>query len=210
MNIALGAHPSGAASRKSAMGPNVVTAGYGDNVVIKSFVVERPTVIKGLSAIEGVIEISWRIPRPARDVWVYLKDSNSWQNRYGYYWDGIVGDEEGYIVHLSDKTNHYGAGIPYFVRKVVPERLIYLESPWLPTAQQDGAWSGHNVIALDERNGESLIAIFMEHTWQSQAQSVESLRQTVQAAVDAAMTFWREYFIPDLESLVLKSPASAS
>jgi hypothetical protein len=209
MNRVSGAQSGDAVNRKSATASNIVTVRHSPNVVIKSFVVERPTVIKGMSAVEGVIDISWKIPRPAREVWVHVKDSNSWQNRYGYYWDGVVGDEEGHIVHLSDKTNHYGAGIPYLVRKVVPERLIYLESPLLPTVQQNSAWSGHNVIALDEREGQTLIAIFMEHTWQSQEEPVAQLRAVVQGAVDAAMVFWREYFIPDLESLVLKSSARA-
>jgi len=163
--------------------------------------------MKGIAAVEGVIDISWKIPRPVRDVWVHLKDSNSWQNRYGYHWDGVVGDEEGNIVHLSDRTSNYGAKVPYLIRKVIPERLIYLESPPAPMVDKDGVWSGHNIASLGETNGETLITFYMEHTWQSQEQTVEQLRAIVQGAVDAAVKFWREFFIPDLEALAMKSSA---
>src|SRR5438046_2270929 len=72
--------PSQAGSRKSAVGANVVKVRPGPNVVLTSFVVERPTVTKELSAVEGVLDIAWKFPRPASQVWRYLKDSNGWQN----------------------------------------------------------------------------------------------------------------------------------
>jgi hypothetical protein len=191
-------------ARPSVADTDIVTVQHSPNVLLKCHVVDRVPGFDGASAVEGVIEVNWKIPRGVREVWRHFKDFNSWQNRYGYYYDGVMGDEEGYIVHMSDRTNNYGLNIPYLVRKAVPEQLLYLESQPYPFIDKSGTWSGHNVMTLQERDGETFITIFMEHTWQSQTRTVEDLRHIVQGAVDAAVKFWREFFIPDLEALVLK------
>src|SRR5687767_9270596 len=41
------------------------------------------------------------IERPARQVWPYIKDFNLWQNAYGFYYSGVVGDLEGKFFHIS-------------------------------------------------------------------------------------------------------------
>jgi hypothetical protein len=200
-NLAI--RPDSANDRRSAIGVPVSCVKHSANVLIKSYVVPREAEMIGMAAVEGAIDISWMIPRPVRDVWVHFKDFNSWQSRYGFRYDGVLGDEEGNIVHMADKPNQRGVNVPYFIRKVVPERLLYLDSLPFPFPDKSGAWSGHNVMVLNDCEAGTRITIFMEHTYQSSAMNSAELSKFVQGAVDAAVKFWREFFIPDLEALVM-------
>jgi hypothetical protein len=189
--------------RKSAIGVPIASVQHSPNVLIRSFVVPRAATVPGTVAVEGAIDISWSIQAAAPAVWVHFKDFNVWQSRYGFRYDGVLGDEEGNIVHMADKPNQRGVNVPYFIRKVIPGRLLYLDNPPFPFPDKSGGWSGHNVMVLNDCKQGTHITIFMEHTYYSSVLNADQMREMVQGAVDAAVKFWREFFIPDLEALVL-------
>src|SRR5262245_4677875 len=61
------------------------------------------------------------IHHPAKDVWPVFKDFNAWQNSYGHYYSGVVGDLEGRTFALGTADD---LGVPrYEVLKVIPEHL---------------------------------------------------------------------------------------
>jgi hypothetical protein len=182
-----------------------MTIKHGDNVDFRTYLVERQMPIEGLSAVEAVVDVSLRFALPVGKVWPAFKDWNSWMSRYGYRWTANPADEENNIVYLESTTGtDFGTGIPYLVRRVIPEHLIYLESLQQPLATGNGFWTGHNVASLREEGEETRITVYMEHTFLSQELSVEELRQIASELMfeKGGIGFWREYFVPDLESLL--------
>jgi hypothetical protein len=189
-------------TRLSILGKDVVRTRLNERVSLTSNVVERDFSANGVSAAEAVLEVSWRIDRPLPLVWEKVKDFNLWQNQHGYYWDGVVGDEEGNFVFMSDKVSSYGTGIPYAIRKVIPRQLIYLESLPMPYGENSGSWSGHNVMSFSGDHARSDIQIYMDHNWLSPKLGIEELLKVARSAVEAATGFWRSSFIPKLEEIV--------
>jgi len=188
---------------QSGMGSERTTIRHGKNVDFTSYLVERDMPIEGLSAVEATVDVSLRFALPVATVWPVFKDWNSWMSRYGYRWTSNPADEENNIVYLeSSSGTNFGTGIPYVVRRVVPKHLIYLESLPQFLATGDGFWSGHNVASLREEGEETLITVYMEHTFFSQELPLEELRRIASELMfeKGAIGFWREYFVPDLES----------
>lgn len=148
---------------------------------------------------ELVFDITWSVERPVREVWPIFKDFNNWQNGYGFYYDGVMGNEgNGNLVYLSNKPNNKGIGSAYTVRKVIPEHMMYIESMPTPTGVKDIVFSGHNVATLKEENGVTHINFFMEHTWRSSEETEEELKKIAQSLTNHGKLFWQEHFLPDL------------
>jgi len=191
-------------NRISILGGEVVHKRLNDRTSMTTNVVARDYSANGVSAAEAVLDVSWKVTKPISAVWGKFKDFNSWQNQHGYYWDGIVGAEEGNFVFMSDKVSSYGVGIRYAIRKVITNQLIYLESLPLPYGESGGSWSGHNVICFSVDNADTHVSIYMEHTWQSAKANIEELLGVAKSAVDAAVGFWSLSFIPKLEEILSK------
>jgi hypothetical protein len=195
---------------RSAIGTDVVVTRHGDNVTFRNYLVERTAHTASLRSVEAVLEISIVVAHPARRVWPVLKNSNLWMKRFGYEWDGIPGDNENNYISLGNTGSandlKYGTGghrTVYVVRKVIPEQLIYQDSLPIRMLDKDCVWSGHNLTSLREDSGRSTINVFMEHTWFSESLSLEALRNEARGAMfGSAVGFWRDYFIPDLLSLI--------
>src|ERR1700720_2366390 len=81
---------------------NIVNVHHGSNVVIRSYIADSFATMKGVAAVEGALDVEWRIPRPVGRVWAQWLDFNSWQGRYGYHYVGAV--EEGNIIYLTDPS----------------------------------------------------------------------------------------------------------
>ncbi len=169
------------------------------------YLVDRPMPVKGLLAVEATVDVRMNFSRPVKEVFRVMRDFNLWHNRYGYQWTGVIGDEENNMVYLSNKKdNKFGTQIPYVVRRVVPNNLIYQESLPHPFPDDSGFWSGHNVLSFWEEDGKTKVTVFMEHTFFSQQLSIEVLRKIAADLMfeNGGIGFWREYFIPDLERLI--------
>jgi hypothetical protein len=188
----------------SGIGADLETVKDGDNVTFTKYLVDRPMPLKGLLAAEAVVDICMTFEKPVGVVWPIFKNFNLWMNRYGYVWSAIPADEENGIVYLGNRSNEFGTNTPYVIRKVIPECLIYLES--LPHALpgKNAYWTGHNVVNLREVGGRTVITSFMEHTFFSHELPVEELRKIAADLMfeKGAIGFWRNYFIPDLRSLI--------
>ena len=171
------------------------------------YLVDRPMPVKGLLASEAVVDVRLAFSRPVKEVWRVMRDFNLWHNRYGYEWTGVIGDEENNIVYLGNKTGtNFGTKIPYVVRRVIPERLIYQESLPHPFVDNNGFWTGHNVLSFWEEEGRTRVTVYMEHTFFSQQLQLEELRKVASDLMfeNGGIGFWRRFFIPDLETLIEK------
>lgn len=168
----------------------------------------RPLPVEGLLSVEAVVDVHLKFSHPVKEVWRVMRDFNLWHNRYGYQWSGVIAEQENNIVYLNNKAGtSYGEKIPYIVRRVVPERLIYQESLPQPFPDGKGFWTGHNVLSFWEEGGKTNVTVYMEHTFFSQQLSIEELRKfTADLMFGHGVTFWKDFFIADLEALLQGRP----
>lgn len=203
---------------EGAVGSGIVLSNASPTVLFKTYLAERPAPIGRSRAAELAVDVTVTLNHPVSEVWEVFKDFNRWMGRFGYEWDGIVGDREDNFVYLGNRPGanaiawEDGLRIKYIVRKVVPERLIYLDSPPAPIEdpEKKGVWVGHNLMMLHEEGNTTKIVVFMEHTFYSETMSLEELRAVARGWKEDGVAFWRDYFIPDLVSAIeSKSVASA-
>ncbi len=205
-------------TEQSSIGNDVVISRPSENVFFRSYLVDRPGHTRKLRAAEAVLDIGIKLPHPVRTVWPVFKDFNLWMNRFGYMWYGLPAERENQFVYLgntgAENEMSYGSDgsrTRYVVRKVIPEQLIYFDSLPLPLVGRDGVWTGHNLMTLRESAGHTEISIFMEHTWYSETIPIEDLRSEARGIMfETAVGFWRDYFIPDLVSLIEKGKSAAA
>jgi len=151
-------------------------------------------------------DVTITLDHPVREVWPVFKDFNRWQSRFGYEYDHVLGDREDQFIYLGNRAGandlkwQEDLRFKYIIRKVVPERLIYMDNPPAPIEDpaKNGVWEGHNVFMLFEEGPKTKIVIFIEHTWYSETMSLEELRSEAQRTLEDGVAFWRDYFIPDL------------
>lgn len=154
---------------------------------------------------------TFTIERAARDVWPYIKDFNLWQNGYGYYYTGVVGDLEGkefYIAKkdtpLANKVNET-MGLSYTVLKVVPEHIIVIRQGIPEDGSTGGISPGFHVITLNEQSDRTLVTIYTEHARRTQGKNVVEALASFQAGGEETLRKFRDSFIPMLKQLVCKS-----
>lgn len=195
---------------QSAIGADVVTTKYGTNIVFRNYLVDRPAHTQKLRAAEAVLDITIVVAKPVRRVWPVFANFNLWMNRFGYIWDEVPAEKENDFAYLGNvgtsndlKYGTQGAKTKYVVRKVIKEQLIYFDSFPYRLRDRDVVFTGHNLMSMREANGQTEISIFMEHTWYSETATLEDLRAEARTVMfDDAVAFWRDYFIPDLISLI--------
>jgi len=193
---------SNSLNEESAVGSGPVINHPLPNVTFKTYLADRPAHGARWRAAEATFDVSITLAYPVQTVWPVFKDFNLWMNRYGFFWDRVPADNQDAYVHLGVKKAHspQDPRTTYIVRRVIPEHSIYFDSLPLKIEGKDGAWTGHNVISLYGCGGQTEIGIFMEHTWYSERMSIEELRGVAKGALEAALAFWRDYFVPDLMS----------
>jgi hypothetical protein len=138
--------------------------------------------------------------RPARDVWPYFKDFNSWQNSCDHYYSGVIGDLEGKTFRLS-RTPNDGGPHQYRVQRVLPGYVIVLDQP--------GPWDGgpqlhdgYSVFMLSENSGRTTATIVMQHAVRSKGKTEEEALDHWRQLEAKLFGKWWDSFIPNLKSLV--------
>jgi uncharacterized protein YndB with AHSA1/START domain len=149
------------------------------------------------------------IERPAREVWPHLKDLNRWQNPYGHYYSGVVGDLEGKTFFISDKPNDPGppkAAIwSYEVLRVIPEHAIVVTQPIPKDGSTGGIRPGFHVFTLNEHDGKTVVTVLMEHASRNKDMTEEEALVPWQKMAPESQRKWRDSFIPTLKKLVYES-----
>lgn len=148
--------------------------------------------------------VMFTIDRAASDVWPHLKDLNPWQNAYGHYYSGVVGDLEGKRFHISSTPN--GPGVYHYnVVRVIPQHVMVLLQPVPQEAEAAGLSPDCHVFSLHEHGGKSTVTVLMEHASLSHNKTQEeALRPWREMAVESQRK-WRDIFIPTLKKLVYEA-----
>jgi hypothetical protein len=193
---------------EGAVGKGVVLGNPLPNMASKCYLADRQGHSSRIRAAELVVEYTITIPHPVRVVWPIFRNFNLWQSRFGYIYDSVPTEDSFMSLTVRTKPGvlEWEEGrVTYVVRKVVPERLIYMDNEPSPFPGKDCVWTGHNVMSLYEEGGITKILIFMEHTFSSETMSIQELRAETKGMVDSGLVFWRDYFVPDLVSAVESS-----
>ena len=150
--------------------------------------------------------VTFAIDRPAKQVWKHLKDFNPWQNSFGHYYSGVVGDMEGQSLFISDRPNDPGpAKSPlwqYQVLRVIPEYTIVLSQPIPPDGSTGGISPGFHVFTLNYQGGKTLVTVLMQHASRREGLTEEEALAPWRKMAPESQAKWRDIFIPTLKKLV--------
>ena len=145
--------------------------------------------------------VMFTIERCAAEVWPQFKDFNRWQNAYGHYYSGVLGDLEGKTFRLSEAPNETGPD-QYKVTRVIPEHLIVLFQTIPEFGSAAGMSPDCHVFMLNEHAGKTVITALMEHaSFAANVDEEEALAPWREVAPESHRK-WRESFIPGLKKLV--------
>lgn len=146
------------------------------------------------------LSILFSIDRPAKDVWPHLKDFNPWQNQYGHYYSGVIGDLEGQTFRIGEGSDDLIGEHQYEVVRVIPQHVIFVLQPQTAAAGQS---PDSHTIMLNEHEGRSTVSIVMQHATllADPAEEAETLVYYREMA-DESQRKWRDVFIPTLKQLV--------
>ena len=144
--------------------------------------------------------VMFTIDRPGSEVWPHLKDFNPWQNSYGHYYSGVIGDLDGATVLLGSKPNDT-EGTLYNVVRVVPEHLIVLMQPAAEEKPSDVGLDCH-VFMLNEYSGKSIVTCLMEHSSLYKGRTEEEALRPWREVAPESQRKWRDIFIPQLKKVV--------
>jgi hypothetical protein len=149
------------------------------------------------------MSVMFTIDRLARDVWPCLKDFNAWQNAYGHYYTGVVGDLEGKTFRIGSKPNDTASPYPnlYEVPKVIPEQLIVVNQP-SEVGVNCGVRPGFHVFVLNECAEKTIVTVLMDHCSASQGKTEEEALKLWQQEAPEYQRKWRDVFIPTIKKLV--------
>jgi hypothetical protein len=146
------------------------------------------------------LSIAFTIDRPAKDVWPHLKDFNPWQNEYGHYYSGVIGDLEGQTFRIGESPDDLAGEHQYEVVRVIPEHVIFVLQPQMAAAGQS---PDSHTIMLGEHEGKSNISIVMQHATllTEPGKEAETLVYWQEMAQESQRK-WRDIFIPTLKRQV--------
>jgi hypothetical protein len=146
------------------------------------------------------LSILFTIDRPAEDVWPHLKDFNPWQNEYGHYYSGVIGDLEGQTFRIGEGPDDLAGEHQYEVVRVIPQHVIFVLQPQMAAAGQS---PDSHTIMLNEHEGRSAVSIIMQHATlvADPAKEAETLVYYREMAEESQRK-WREIFIPTLKRQV--------
>jgi len=159
--------------------------------------------------------LTFTIDRPAKEVWPYYQDFNSWQPHHHYSApmidlysraDRDLGTE---TFALGPKPDDLGPA-RYQVLKVIPERLIVFYQP-IPKNGMDphipgrvSVSPGFMVFMLNEHGGKTIANIYMDHAFQTRGMTEAEALQFWRGenVVPEWVRKWRDDFIPTLKRLL--------
>jgi hypothetical protein len=146
--------------------------------------------------------VMFTVDQPAKDVWRCLKDFNLWQNAYGYFYSGVVGELEGQTVYLTAKKDGQVLGpYPYHILRAIPEYLIVAFQPVPEDGTTGGISPGFHVMMLNEHDGKTTSTFLMEHGARTQGKTEEEALAPSRQQAPESHRFWRDIFIPALKKL---------
>jgi hypothetical protein len=166
------------------------------------------------------ISVQFTLNGTASEVWPYMKEWNAWQNPYGYFYNGVVGDlyndetldlgTETFRITVRNPDVLEMLNLPsdgewttdeYVVLRVVPERAFVIFQPVDPE-KNGGISGGIHTFVLTEKDGKTIVTGNMEHASRTTDQAEEDTLEFWRTGATEVCRFWRDIFIPNLQKLV--------
>ncbi len=146
------------------------------------------------------MSVTFVIERAAKDVWPHLKDFNPWQNAYGHYYTGVIGDLEGKSFRIGKRPDDPESYSPYEydVLKVIPEQLIVIAQPIPSEGRNGGVSPGFHVFSLSEYGDKSTVSVLMDHATGTEGMTEDEALAPWRAFAPEAQRKWRDIFVPEL------------
>jgi len=151
-----------------------------------------------------------------KEAWPFVKDFNAWQNSEGYYYDSVIGDQEGGSFRLSTDPNDFEGSPSYDVIKVIPEYVIVVSQPIPEGAYGGKDWSigqggvsaGFHIVGLDQFGDKTIVTFHMEHA-SLVGNEGEDVTESWRPMTEEAARKWREGLIPNMKRLVAEARRNA-
>jgi hypothetical protein len=144
------------------------------------------------------LSVLFTIDRPASVVWPHLKDFNPWQNDYGHYYSGVIGDLEGQTFRIGASPDDLDGEHQYKVVRVIPEHVIVVLQPQMA---KPGQSPDSHTIMLNEHGGTSTVSIVMQHaTLLDDPAEEEETAAFYREVAKESQRKWRDIFIPTPEA----------
>lgn len=149
-------------------------------------------------------KVRFVVDRPASAVWPYLKDMNLWQNPYGQYYSGIVGDLEGETVRVSGSPNDQGPHL-HRVLRVIPEFLIIVSRTASAEEEKAGIRPDYYMFILDEHEKKTTVTVLTGRACLCKDEPDEKALLRWREMAKESHCKFRDAFIPELKKLVYES-----
>jgi len=146
-------------------------------------------------------DVTFTVDRPVKEVWPHLKDFNRWQNAYGDYYSGVVGELEGKSFRISDKPGDSGPH-QFHVLRVIPESMIVVSRPAAEEGSSGAIGAGFYVVMLSERGGKTVVTLLMENDRRKPGLTEEEGLEFWRKVAPESQRKWRDSFIPTLKKLI--------
>lgn len=179
------------------------------------------TYLAGDALVGGLtLSVVAKIDHSVSRVWPHFKDLNEWHNADNHYYSTIVGDlevGESFTLRLGTGAE---AGPPYHYRiiRAIPEYLIVFDQPVPEEGQAEVGLgkipAGFNSYGLDEYDGTTRVAVFMEHSSvmaigpDVAGMTAEDVTAPWREGLLDGLRKWRDIFIPELRRVSDEDPSA--
>lgn len=151
----------------------------------------------------GVLSVMFTIDRPAKAIWPIFRDFNLWQNAYGYFYSGVIGDLEGktFTLGLGEHDQH-GAKRSYEVIRVIPQHLMVFCEPIPSDGSTGGVSPGFHAFVLSGFGDKTVMTYEGDHATRTQGKTEEEALGPWRELAARVLPMWSDSFIPLLKKLV--------
>jgi hypothetical protein len=177
---------------------------------------------KGL-VVGRTFNVMFSIDRPVHEVWSIYKDFNIWQNKFGHFYSGVVGD----LYHSEEhdlgretfamSTDPENLGRHEFtILRVIPGHGMVIFQP-IPDEDatesrfffgRGGISPGFHIYTLNGQGDKTVVTILMEHATRTTGLSIEEALAPWRTMLEAGHRKFRDMMIPELKALVYERSAA--
>ena len=167
--------------------------------------------------------VIFTVDRPVTEVWPLFKDFNRWQNQFGHFYSGVVGDLYSSEEHdlgeetFAMSTDPENLGRHEFsILRVIPQQAMIIFQPIAEEGATEsrfffgrgGVSPGFHIYMLNRQGNKTLVTILMEHATRVKDISVEEALKPWWTMVDAGHRKFRDLMIPGFKDMLTECSAA--
>lgn len=167
--------------------------------------------------------VVFTIDRPVSKVWPLYKDFNAWQNQFGHFYSGVVGDLYSSEEHdlgeetFAMSTDPENLGRHEFsILRVFPGQAMVIFQPIAEEGATEsrfffgrgGVSPGFHIYMLNRQGDKTLVTILMEHATRTKDLSVEEALKPWYTMMENGHRKFRDLMIPGFKAMVYEQTAA--